>query len=422
MMRKYKLIIVMIVLATLFGACSLPIEVVSQQQAAAPTQAQPVVVQDDTSAQLIGTIAALETQLADSGSVAKAVEDQASATPVPTETPVAGTTSEPANVATSTSIPTATPAATATPVNPTTYPPIVYITPIQPFQPYNSPYNYQPYYPYNQSYPYQQQGYSYYYDHPYPANYYANAPCNRATFIADVNVPDNTNFAGGTSFTKTWRLRNDGSCTWTTGYSLVFDHGYALGGPSSVSIPADVAPGATVDLSVNLTAPSDSGIYQGYWKLQDASGNRFGIGRDASVAFWVKISVGGYYYNNYSYYNPPYYYPQPYVSGSCDITAISPAMYSSFDPNSDIDVKWTVRNTSGSTWQAANVDYKYISGTEMYKNSSAYDLGSDITSGATTDIVVDTKLPSSHGVYTMTWGVVDGSTRLCTMSITLYVR
>ena len=35
-------------------------------------------------------------------------------------------------------------------------------------------------------------------------------------------MPDNTEIAAGTTFVKTWRLKNNGSCTWTSGYSRVF--------------------------------------------------------------------------------------------------------------------------------------------------------------------------------------------------------
>lgn len=41
-----------------------------------------------------------------------------------------------------------------------------------------------------------------------------NAPdcTNSASFVADVTIPDNTNVAGGTTFTKTWRVSNTGTC------------------------------------------------------------------------------------------------------------------------------------------------------------------------------------------------------------------
>jgi hypothetical protein len=115
-------------------------------------------------------------------------------------------------------------------------------------------------------------------------------PCNWAQFVSDVTVPDNTTFTPGESFKKTWRLKNIGSCTWTTAYSMVFLNGESMNG-SSVPMPRAVAPGETVDLSVNLVAPSATGTYRGNWMLRNKDG-RFGIGDNANVAFWVQIKVG----------------------------------------------------------------------------------------------------------------------------------
>lgn len=115
-------------------------------------------------------------------------------------------------------------------------------------------------------------------------------PCNQAQFVKDVTIPDNTELDPGAAFTKTWRLKNIGSCAWTTSYSLVFLSGDAMGG-SSVNLPQRVEPGQTVDLSVNLTAPNAAGTYKGNWMLRDRDG-RFGIGAGASNPFWVQIKVG----------------------------------------------------------------------------------------------------------------------------------
>ncbi len=117
--------------------------------------------------------------------------------------------------------------------------------------------------------------------------------CDRALFLADVTVPDGTLFAPGTAFTKTWRLKNVGTCTWTTSYALVFDTGEQMSGPSSVAMPKTVAPGGTVDVTVNLTAPNAAGTYRGYWKFQNANGARFGIGSDGTKSWWVEIKVSG---------------------------------------------------------------------------------------------------------------------------------
>ncbi|MBI3738817.1 MAG: hypothetical protein HY258_07205 [Chloroflexi bacterium] len=119
----------------------------------------------------------------------------------------------------------------------------------------------------------------------------AETTCDRAQFIADVTVPDGTTFAPGTAFKKTWRLKNIGTCTWTTSYSLVFDTGEKMGGPSPVILPNSVAPGQTVDVSVNLIAPDAPGHYIGYWKFKNASGVLFGIGSTANKSWWVEINV-----------------------------------------------------------------------------------------------------------------------------------
>ncbi|MFH1906631.1 MAG: NBR1-Ig-like domain-containing protein, partial [Chloroflexota bacterium] len=55
--------------------------------------------------------------------------------------------------------------------------------------------------------------------------------CDWAAFVLDVNVPDGSAFAPSTAFTKTWRLKNRGTCTWTTAYSLVFKSGASMSGP-----------------------------------------------------------------------------------------------------------------------------------------------------------------------------------------------
>ena len=117
--------------------------------------------------------------------------------------------------------------------------------------------------------------------------------CDAAAFVKDVTIADGTSLSPGTTFAKTWRLQNVGTCTWTSSYALVFISGDSLSGPSSISLPGNVNPGNTVDLTVNLVTPSQTGHYHGNWKLRNTSGVLFGIGTQADTAFWVDINVGG---------------------------------------------------------------------------------------------------------------------------------
>jgi len=136
--------------------------------------------------------------------------------------------------------------------------------------------------------------------------------CDWATFIKDVSVPDGTWFSAGDSFTKIWRLKNRGTCTWTADYMLVFVSGDSLGGTSTVRLPGNVLPGQTVDVFVTLTVPAKRGHYVGYWMLRNPSGVLFGYGENANKAFYVDINAddrphgtvtGSFYYP--SEFNPP---------------------------------------------------------------------------------------------------------------------
>jgi hypothetical protein len=109
----------------------------------------------------------------------------------------------------------------------------------------------------------------------------------------DVTVPDDTKFKPGEGFTKTWRLQNNGTCTWTKNYSLAVFSGDAMDAPDSVPMPSNVAPGQSVDISVDLTAPDSAGTYQGNWKLRNQDDAWFGIGPGGSSPFWVRIVVTG---------------------------------------------------------------------------------------------------------------------------------
>lgn len=116
-------------------------------------------------------------------------------------------------------------------------------------------------------------------------------PCNAAQFVKDVSIPDGYKVKAGERFTKTWRIKNIGSCDWDTGYSLVFASGNAMSGPASKSLARSVSPGETIDISVDLRAPFSPGNYSGYWMLRDDSRRVFGTGSKADQSFWVKIKV-----------------------------------------------------------------------------------------------------------------------------------
>lgn len=112
-----------------------------------------------------------------------------------------------------------------------------------------------------------------------------------ATYVADVTVPDDSVFSPGATFNKVWRIRNTGTTTWSTQYSLVFIDGETFGAPANVPIPNEVVPGGEVEIAVEMTAPEAKGSYTSYWKMVTPDGRIFGFGAAGNEAIWVKIIV-----------------------------------------------------------------------------------------------------------------------------------
>lgn len=118
----------------------------------------------------------------------------------------------------------------------------------------------------------------------------ATPVCDQAEFVRDITIPDGSQIAPGATFTKTWRIRNAGACTWS-GYTLVFDSGDQMGGTSPQTI-GNVPPGEDVDLSVNFTAPTSSGSYRGYWRIRNSAGVLIPVlGGTQGKSFFVDIRV-----------------------------------------------------------------------------------------------------------------------------------
>ncbi len=107
----------------------------------------------------------------------------------------------------------------------------------------------------------------------------------------DVTIPDDTVMPPGNSFTKIWRLKNVGSCTWTTAYTVAFFSGEQMNAPANVNLQEQVLPGQSVEVSVDMVAPDSPGEYQGNWKMRNAANNLFGIGPNGGSPFWVRIKV-----------------------------------------------------------------------------------------------------------------------------------
>ena len=114
-------------------------------------------------------------------------------------------------------------------------------------------------------------------------------PCLLANLIWE-DVPDGTIMEPGETFWKTWRLKNNGTCTWNSAYKIVYWSGDLMGGLLEYQFPEVVGPGEEVDIKLWLRAPAANGNYSGYWKLQSEWGGQFGVGQ-YDQPFYLQVNV-----------------------------------------------------------------------------------------------------------------------------------
>jgi polar amino acid transport system substrate-binding protein len=110
-------------------------------------------------------------------------------------------------------------------------------------------------------------------------------------YVADLNYEDQnmTNppiLGPGDKFTKGWRLKNTGTCTWNETYALVPVGGADLGGQATY-VQGLVQPGQEYDMYVDLVAPTSAGTYQSFWSMRNNDGEIFG------TKVWAGIRVVG---------------------------------------------------------------------------------------------------------------------------------
>lgn len=116
-------------------------------------------------------------------------------------------------------------------------------------------------------------------------------PCNKALYIADATVPDGEIMKAGTKVTKTWVLRNEGSCIWTEDFTIVQTGGSEMAAPLATNLDAVVLPGELAYVSVPLTLPDQTGGHRAEFMLKTDTGALFGVGPKADKPFFIRVNI-----------------------------------------------------------------------------------------------------------------------------------
>lgn len=109
----------------------------------------------------------------------------------------------------------------------------------------------------------------------------SNDPSQQSTctdnlvYIADQTIPDGTEVPPGEVLNKRWEVENQGTCNWGENYRLKLIAGSQLSSPLEQALfPA--RSGTKTIISIQLTAPQESGNYRSAWQAYSPSGEPFG--------------------------------------------------------------------------------------------------------------------------------------------------
>ena len=116
------------------------------------------------------------------------------------------------------------------------------------------------------------------------------ADCKLRVSLEYENITDDTEIGFGKEFTKTWRLKNVGTCEWPAGTELYFAGGELMGaGSRIVLLTKALYPNEYIEAKVDFKAPKKAGTYQSNWMLVTPQGRIFGTGDNGKGVFWVRI-------------------------------------------------------------------------------------------------------------------------------------
>ena len=208
--------------------------------------------------------------------------------------------------------------------------------------------------------------------------------CYNAAFMAHVTLPYAPPFNPGDRFTKTWRVKNTGSCDWPRGFKIMFISGDRFGA-DTVEIGQKVITGAVTEISLKMTAPYLTGVVSSNWQLATDIGKPFGSVLSASITLPGTASSGS---------NPGGCLNSVLVS---DVTIPNGA---EINAGESFTKTWLVKNTGTCTWTR---DFKitYVGGDLM--GSDTTKIRQIVGPGSSAEISLAMVAPGTKGTISTAW-------------------
>ena len=219
------------------------------------------------------------------------------------------------------------------------------------------------------------------------------AACNYGfRWVSDVSIPDDTVFAPSTPFTKTWQIRNTGSCPWASGTQWVFADGAEMSAPSYVDLP-ETERNQIVEVSVPFVAPDEDDTYRSDWAIVSPDGAQ------TENTTFVRIIVS----------------EEDGITSEAEIEEEEACIYETrfvqdvtipddteIKPGEKFEKIWRIRNAGTCDWDSS-VQWVYTRGDELGSVTTVPMPATAV--GETADIAVTLIAPIDPGTYQSFWAI-----------------
>ena len=98
---------------------------------------------------------------------------------------------------------------------------------------------------------------------------------NLLAYIKDLTIPDGSMFSPGESIDKRWLVENQGTCNWSSRYSLRLTGGDPMSASTEQSLYPALAGNQAV-IRINFKAPAEGGKYRSSWQAYTPDSRAFG--------------------------------------------------------------------------------------------------------------------------------------------------
>lgn len=225
---------------------------------------------------------------------------------------------------------------------------------------------------------------------PVPVNPATAFGCYNAAYMADVTILYAPAFNPGDKFTKTWRVKNSGSCDWPRGFQIMFVGGDRFGADTT-TINQKVKAGDAVEISIPMTAPYLSGVVNSNWQLATDIGKPFGQVLSAVITLPESVAASG---------------------GCLNAVLISDDTIPSgtvLSPGEKFTKTWTIKNTGTCTW-TGSFKITYV-GSDLL-GSDTTKIRQNVGPGYNGQISLDMTAPSTAGTYSSAWQLASDEGKL----------